>query len=651
MGNSVSRPSCLGEKSRRSEELLREPQLRDLGLDVGQPPGGSVAEAQMGPLEKPPAPVENGWSPAPAAGRSGAGSPVLKRSLSEVAVQNGGAACVPLKGQGEARGAAWTPPRAGAPRSAWSWKPVTTREVTEVTEVTETIVTEIVEVTEYPAGEKGEPLVTRTVTVLTERAGELAAGHADAPEVSLRAVPVPEDVAGTERAQDTLESLLAWVADMEELVSNQKPPSSEVKVAKAQLEEQKLLKRLLEERRPRVEHVLQERAALPGTTAAAAEGSSGLSSLGEKWGKLMQEAEARYGRLERILPAAQSFQEAVDSFQEWLGATERQLAQLWRANGCVSRVQEAHQQTQALCEEIRARLAELEGVLESGQRVLQMVTGEEAQLAQEKMESLRMRYLIVGQSSADTVHRLGQTLEASSRVGTAQEDLALWLGRVEKELASWDSQHGGQEPPVSTSDREKFEQILGSELAHLEGLGERLEAVSQVQLDAQALRSQLSDQKLLSAEILHHRGLAERLLGIADPLLRSCPEPLQQRLQVSGRSGAMPGGTGGRGRPCRVPVLAAGTQQAVCLCSPRCRRCGSVRSSSSCAAGPAPCSWSTPSPCSRSSPRLTPSSCRGWRRRRPSGCSSPQTPSATRPSRSSRHCCSACGRRSRSTGP
>ena len=82
-------------------------------------------------------------------------------------------------------------------------------------------------------------------------------------------------------------------------------------------------------------------------------------------------------------------------------------------------------------------------------------TGEEAQLAQEKMESLRMRYLIVGQSSADTMHRLGQTLEASSRLGTAQEDLALWLGRMEKELASCDSQQDGQEPLVSTSDREK----------------------------------------------------------------------------------------------------------------------------------------------------------------------------------------------------
>lgn len=81
--------------------------------------------------------------------------------------------------------------------------------------------------------------------------------------------------------------------------------------------------------------------------------------------------------------------------------------------------------------------------------------GEEAQLAQEKMESLRMRYLIVGQSSADTVHRLGQTLEASSRLGTAQEDLALWLSRMEKELGCGDGPRGGQEPPVSTSDREK----------------------------------------------------------------------------------------------------------------------------------------------------------------------------------------------------
>lgn len=59
--------------------------------------------------------------------------------------------------------------------SPWSWKTLASREVTEVTEVTETIITEIVEVTEYPSGQKGgEPIVTRTVRVLNGAAEELA---------------------------------------------------------------------------------------------------------------------------------------------------------------------------------------------------------------------------------------------------------------------------------------------------------------------------------------------------------------------------------------------------------------------------------------------------------------------------------------------
>lgn len=38
----------------------------------------------------------------------------------------------------------------------------------------------------------------------------------------------------------SLEALLTWVWEIEELTANQKPPSSEVKVVKAQLQEQKV---------------------------------------------------------------------------------------------------------------------------------------------------------------------------------------------------------------------------------------------------------------------------------------------------------------------------------------------------------------------------------------------------------------------------
>lgn len=43
-----------------------------------------------------------------------------------------------------------------------------------------------------------------------------------------------------EMFKQNLQTLLTWVCDIEELVANQKTPSSEFKVLKAQLQEQKV---------------------------------------------------------------------------------------------------------------------------------------------------------------------------------------------------------------------------------------------------------------------------------------------------------------------------------------------------------------------------------------------------------------------------
>ena len=40
--------------------------------------------------------------------------------------------------------------------------------------------------------------------------------------------------------QEALDSLLDWLTETEELVANQKPPSAEYKVTKAQMQEQKV---------------------------------------------------------------------------------------------------------------------------------------------------------------------------------------------------------------------------------------------------------------------------------------------------------------------------------------------------------------------------------------------------------------------------
>lgn len=62
------------------------------------------------------------------------------------------------------------------------------------------------------------------------------------------------------------------------------------------------------------------------------------------------------------------------------------------------------------------------------------VSEEEAQQVQEKMDALRIRCSVLNLSSLDVLQRLEQGLEASSRCTSSQEDLHLWLGRIEREL-------------------------------------------------------------------------------------------------------------------------------------------------------------------------------------------------------------------------
>lgn len=64
------------------------------------------------------------------------------------------------------------------------------------------------------------------------------------------------------------------------------------------------------------------------------------------------------------------------------------------------------------------------------------ISEEETHQVQEKMDALRIRCSVLSLSSLDVLQRLEQALEASSRCTSSQEDLHLWLGRIERELLS-----------------------------------------------------------------------------------------------------------------------------------------------------------------------------------------------------------------------
>ncbi|XP_072458717.1 microtubule-actin cross-linking factor 1, isoforms 6/7-like isoform X3 [Notamacropus eugenii] len=287
----------------------------------------------------------------------------------------------------------------------------------------------------------------------------------------------------------------------------------------------KLLKRLLEEGRPRMERLLQDTQEQP-TEGGPNEESEILTRLQKQWDQLTQKAEARWRLLEQLVPAARSFQAARDAFVAWLSPVERLLAQLWWEEPGTGPLQGALEQVQGVCEEVRQKASDMEIVRETGQRLLELVVGEEAQLVREQLEELRVRLLLAGQSGAHIRLRLEQTLEAATRLRPSGEPPppAAWLGRLEQAWAA--AEPGEQE------DREQLRKAIGEELGRLDLLGQRVEELNGVTLEASALQAQLGQHKLLAAELLQQQELRTRLLGLLGAGIPSlCPSEEKEQLQ------------------------------------------------------------------------------------------------------------------------
>ncbi|RXM31483.1 hypothetical protein EOD39_6947 [Acipenser ruthenus] len=753
MGNSISRPGCLGQKSKQvksEEDFLKECYQRR-GPPLIESWGGenlkdkNNAETHSNTEDRL---IDNAWNPVQT-------PPVNIPQNGTLAEENITDSCNQPKDKTGGMGQQTAGVLRRSSGSPWSWKPLATREVTEITEVTETTVTEIVEVTEYPSGEKGgDPIITRTVRVLTGVAEELSELQNDEQSISDQdnsvdkwsmlnkkvarcALTFQEDSGNSEAFLQNLEALLVWVCDIEELTITQKPPSSEVKVVTAQLQEQKLLQRLLEDRRPSLEimildgpqllkqsqgtenevcssisqlqqrwqtllqnadtrfvqqHIpaaaevadvaserrhqvctaaypscsrggrhcirtqtpglyssisqLQQRwqtlhqnadtrfvqqhipaaaevadiaserrhqvctAAYPSCSRggrhcirtqtpglyssisqlqqrwqtlhqnadtrfvqqhipAAAEVAdiaserrhqvctaaypscsrggrhcirtqtpglySSISQLQQRWQTLHQNADTRHRSLELILPKAQAFQETTDSFQQWLFSMEQNLTELRTAEKHVSHIQEAAEHAQAALEEIKSKAVSLEEVMLKGQSLMECISDEEALLVQEKTNSLRIRYSVVSLNSFDVLQKLEQALEASSRCSSSQEDLNLWLGRVERELLSGASQSGSGESFFTATERQKLEQAVEKELGWVAGTEEKVEELCNIHLDQEVISSQLYEQKILAIEILQHRYNLEKMLKIAEMLFSYSEEmekhPLESHLE------------------------------------------------------------------------------------------------------------------------
>nr|XP_032645521.1 microtubule-actin cross-linking factor 1 isoform X29 [Chelonoidis abingdonii] len=263
-------------------------------------------------------------------------------------------------------------------------------------------------------------------------------------KVAQRIAQLQEALLHCGKFQDALEPLLSWLVDTEELISNQKPPSAEYKVVKAQIQEQRLLQRLLDDRKATVEMIQAE----GGRIAQSAEPMDRekivcqLESLENRWAGLLGRAAARQKQLEDILVLAKQFHETTEPISDWLSLTEKKLANSEPIGTQTVKIQQQITRHKALNEEIVNRKKNVDQAIKNGQALLKQTTGEEVLLIQEKLDGIKTRYSDITATSSKALRTLEQARQLATKFQSTHEELTSWMSEVEEELMS----SGGQSP-------------------------------------------------------------------------------------------------------------------------------------------------------------------------------------------------------------
>ncbi|NXH38419.1 DYST protein, partial [Dicaeum eximium] len=255
--------------------------------------------------------------------------------------------------------------------------------------------------------------------------------------VAQRAAQLQEALLHCGRFQDALESLLSWLIDTEDLVANQKPPSAEFKVVKAQIQEQKLLQRLLDDRKPTVEAIKREgeKIAESAEPADRVKILKQLSFLDSRWDALLSKAETRNRQLEGISVVAQQFHEALEPLVEWLTATEKRLANAEPIGTQASKLQQQISQHKALEDDVLAHNKSMHQAISAGQSLKTMSSREDKDMVQEKLDSAQARYIEIQEKSNSRCELLQQAYSNAQIFGEDEVELMNWLNEIHDKLS------------------------------------------------------------------------------------------------------------------------------------------------------------------------------------------------------------------------
>ncbi|RVE46942.1 hypothetical protein evm_008421 [Chilo suppressalis] len=236
---------------------------------------------------------------------------------------------------------------------------------------------------------------------------------------------------------EALAGLEKWLADTEDMVRNQKPPSADYKVVKAQLQEQKFLKKMLMDRQNSMSSLF----AMGNEVAAGCETGERksiekqLKGLMQRFDALTDGAQQRMLDLEQAMKVAKQFQEELQPLVEWLGTAERKVKALQLVPTDEEKIQQKIREHKNLHEDILSKQPAFKQLTETASTLMGLVGDDEATALADRLQAATDRYQALVDHSLNIGDLLDNSRKGLRHLVLTYQELAAWMDGMEQYLA------------------------------------------------------------------------------------------------------------------------------------------------------------------------------------------------------------------------
>ncbi|XP_035224503.1 microtubule-actin cross-linking factor 1-like isoform X1 [Stegodyphus dumicola] len=236
--------------------------------------------------------------------------------------------------------------------------------------------------------------------------------------------------------QEALSGVQKWLNDTEEMVSNQKPPSSDFKVVKAQVQEQKFLKKMLLDRQNSVIGLKTMGTELMSTTKATEleQAENLMKTITVRFEELISTAEERMTVLEKTLPFAQQFQDIFIPLMDWMDTAEKRIIALSFVpvnDEQIKAMVKEHEKLTSDIESHRKYLIELNTVSE---KLKQVISTTESETLIQKVMSINEKFTEISHSCENIGVTLKEAQKGITSFTTTYTKVISWIEKTTVQL-------------------------------------------------------------------------------------------------------------------------------------------------------------------------------------------------------------------------